>query len=267
MKEQAIAIAKRETNSRVAKNKIREYLQHVILRQMFELRIFETIVFHGGTALRILHEFGRFSEDLDFHLAKPETNFDFQPNLKKIKHRLHLAGYDISFKKKLEKTVQTVFVKFNGLAYESGISPNQNEILMVKLKIDTNPPDGFETDATLINKYFQLMVKHHDLSSFLAGKLIAIFQRSYIKGRDFYDLQFLLSRWQDLTPNFQYLNNGLRQGNYSDTEITEKNWKQKTIERTLSVDWKIVVQDIEPFIENQSDMPLISQDLFLNLLR
>ncbi len=77
MKEQALSIAAEEKDPRLSLNKLREYLHHVILRELFEQNALDELVFHGGTALRILYDLRRFSEDLDFHL-KEKSLFDLK---------------------------------------------------------------------------------------------------------------------------------------------------------------------------------------------
>ena len=48
------------------RNMLREYLQFKILEIIFNSRLAPKLSFIGGTALRIVHENTRFSEDLDF---------------------------------------------------------------------------------------------------------------------------------------------------------------------------------------------------------
>lgn len=49
-------------------NFLREYLQMFILKIIDEKGYFKNLSFVGGTALRILHQLNRFSEDLNFCL-------------------------------------------------------------------------------------------------------------------------------------------------------------------------------------------------------
>ena len=46
----------------------REYFQHVFLEQLYRMPKAESLLFKGGTALRIVYGSPRFSEDLDFSL-------------------------------------------------------------------------------------------------------------------------------------------------------------------------------------------------------
>ncbi len=49
-------------------NIVREYFQHIFLWELYKLPEAEKLLFKGGTALRIVYDSPRFSEDLDFSL-------------------------------------------------------------------------------------------------------------------------------------------------------------------------------------------------------
>ena len=55
---------------------LREIMQEIALLGLWRSKFFEKAAFYGGTALRILYGMERFSEDLDFSLLKPMTDFD-----------------------------------------------------------------------------------------------------------------------------------------------------------------------------------------------
>lgn len=266
MKDRALSIAKQEKNTQLSINKLREYLQHLILRELFEQNILDNLVFHGGTALRILFDLRRFSEDLDFHLGD-NNSFNFHHCTKKLKQHLTLQGYQLSLKENFEGAVQSVFVKFESLLYEAGLSSQKEEKLRVKIEVDMNPPTGFMTNFSLVNTYFPFGLIHHNKESFLAGKLHAVIQRSFTKGRDYYDLWFYLSRWKGLNPNIKYLNNALKQTNYEGPSLEVHNWKEVTAEKIKDVDWDYVVSDLEPFLENQNDLRIFKKQTLLNLLK
>ena len=233
---------------------------------MFEQNVLSNIVFHGGTALRILFDLRRFSEDLDFHLGD-NNSFDFRRCTKKLKQHLTMQGYQLSIKESFEGAVQFVFVKFETLLYEAGLSSQEEEKLRVKIEVDMNPPNGFITDYSLVNTYVPFGFIHHNKESFLAGKLHAVIQRSFTKGRDYYDLWFYLSRWDGLNPNLRYLNNTLKQTDYEGPNLEEHNWKKVTAENIKNVDWDYVVSDLEPFLESQNDLRLFKKQTLLNLLK
>lgn len=266
MKERALSIVKQEKNPQLSLNKLREYLQHVILRELFEQGILDNIVFHGGTALRILFDLRRFSEDLDFHTFN-KNELDLEKIVKKIIDHLSQQGYRLSVTTNFKGNVQSAFIKFNDLLSEAGLSRQKGEKLRVKIEVDTNPPEGYNTKPSLINKYFPFGIIHHDRASFLSGKLHAVLQRSFTKGRDYYDLWFYLSRWGNLTPNLQYLNNALSQTKYKGPSIKKENWKKVTSSKIEEIDWDYVISDAEPFIENQNDLKIFSKKTMLELLQ
>ncbi|MEE9168051.1 MAG: nucleotidyl transferase AbiEii/AbiGii toxin family protein [Candidatus Neomarinimicrobiota bacterium] len=266
MKEQAITIARRGKNNLEARNLLREYLQHVILRQLFEKDLLRFLIFHGGTALRIFHDLHRFSEDLDFHLEWPGPDIDFRAKMQKIKSGLALGGYQISVKENYGKTVIPVSIRFHEVLQEAGIALQRRENLSIKVEIDTNPPQGFVTETAFINKYFPFAIKHHDLGSFLAGKLHAILHRRYTKGRDVYDLMFYLSRWPELEPNLEYLDNALVQTGYDGEKITGQDWREEVIRLLEKTDFDGVKKDVESFLESEADLALMTRENLRSLL-
>ena len=56
-------------------NALREILQELALLGLWRSKFFEHAAFYGGTALRILYGLDRYSEDLDFSLLEPNSEF------------------------------------------------------------------------------------------------------------------------------------------------------------------------------------------------
>ncbi|MBI4473639.1 MAG: nucleotidyl transferase AbiEii/AbiGii toxin family protein [Acidobacteria bacterium] len=115
-----------------------QYLQHVLLRQLFERDLLGNIVFHGGTALRIVHDLPRFSEDLDFHLTRPDPKYNLGAAMDDVGKDLERAGYQVSLSPHLQGAVQSCMLSFKRLLYECGLSPHERQKLKVKLEIDCN---------------------------------------------------------------------------------------------------------------------------------
>ncbi len=267
MKEKALQVASQQENAQQKINHLREYLQHLILREMFEIDWLSELVFHGGTALRILHDLQRFSEDMDFHLGHSVKNYSVNPKLERLKTRLELNGYKVQISPSSEGNVKNPIIKFaGGLLHEAGITPHENQKLNIKIEIDTNPPTGFTNEKTLVNDHFPLALNHHDKPSFIAGKCHAVLQREWAKGRDFFDLLFYLTRWKEVQPNFEYLNNALAQTNYDKSRITPENWKERILERVKEVSWSTVEEDVEPFLLKPSDQELFSKQFLIEEL-
>ena len=205
MKDFVIELTQKKTGFNVKLNTMREYLQAYILRVMYDEGLFRAASFLGGTALRFLYNIPRFSEDLDFS-ALDKGKIDFLKLIKKIKSELILAGYDISIAYNDKKTVKSAFIKFESLMYEAGISPLKSQKFSVKLEIDSNPPQGGVLKTYVSSKYFPIAFLSYDNESLFSGKLSALLDRKYTKGRDFFDLGWYLSKWPGLSPNIVFLN-------------------------------------------------------------
>ena len=130
------------------------------------------------------------------------------------------------------------------------LSHRKDQNLTIKLDVDTNPPKGGVVATTLVNKYFPITFTHYDLPSLFAGKLHAIFTRPYVKGRDYFDLVWLLSRHKDLQPNLNLLNNALKQTGNT-LKVTSDDWRMKVMERVASINWQAVVDDVKRFTEDE----------------
>ena len=266
MKSEAIRIATEAKSPTIAYLQLREYLQHVILRVLFEQKELPHFIFHGGTALRIIHGLNRFSEDLDFHLNVKDDQYTLTPVIDRLNKNLALQGYTVSHSTVKEKTVRSTFIKFEGLLFECGLSPNEGEKLSIKLEVDANPPRGWQVERKLINVYAPFSLVYHDVPSFLSGKFHAILQRPYTKGRDFYDIIFLLSRWEGLQPNIPYLQNALIQTNYRGAQISQDSWKAVMSDFARNLNWRHIQDDIQPFVSTAADSELLNLNILLDLL-
>ena len=267
MKDYCLELVSKQASANAKLNVMREYLQAWILRSMHEYGAFRSAAFLGGTALRFLYGLGRFSEDLDFSLTRQERGYPFGEMLARIKEDLLAAGYEVSVAYNDEKIVNHAFFRFGGLLYDAGISPLKSQKLSIKLEVDTNPPQGADLETHIVNKYFPFTFLTYDLESLFAGKLHAVLSREYVKGRDYFDLGWYLSKWKDLTPNLKLLANALRQTKFKGTLPAKNNWRQAVLKAVSRANWDIVKKDVENFLENQADLNVFTKEYILELLR
>ncbi len=230
-------------------NIAREYLQSYILLLLQKNNFFTIASFVGGTSLRFIYNLPRFSEDLDFSLKIKQKEFKFIPLIEYLKKELENAGYDISVSYKNNTNVYVVMFKFENILYDFGLSPNANQKLSIKMDIDTFPPVGFTESITLVSKYVPLTLAHYDMPSIFAGKMNAMFTRQFIKGRDYYDIFWMLSFYKGISPNIDFLNNSLKQFKL-DLEINIDNWKDKLLEIIEGTNMDYVIKDVSVFIED-----------------
>jgi predicted nucleotidyltransferase component of viral defense system len=213
---------------------LKEIVQEITLAALDRSGFFTLAAFYGGTALRVFHGLDRFSEDLDFSLAKPDPDFDLGAYFKAIRDELGSFGFDMTVEQK-QKTaataIQSAFIKGGTLIHLiriGSLTPPvpgvpENEQLKIKIEIDRDPPAGasFETKYRLTPVPYA--VRLYDGPSLFAGKLHAILCRNWktrAKGRDFYDYLWYLSN--DIPVNALHLASRMRQSGHRDatTAIT-----------------------------------------------
>jgi len=121
--------------------------------------------------------------------------------------------------------------------------------------------------TSVVRRHVALRLQHHDPASLLAGKLHAILQRPYPKGRDVYDLLWYLSDPQWPPPNLTLLHNALRQTGWEGIRLTEENWREVVAGRLESLEWNQVVTDVGPFLEPGAERSLLTRENLMRLLR
>jgi predicted nucleotidyltransferase component of viral defense system len=258
MKEYLADLVRQAPTAVQGRNLAREYLQARILAVLQRAGAMIPLAFHGGTALRFLYAHGRYFEDLDFALEGERQRYDFRGYLKSIQAEFLPEGYKVELKVSDQKAVHSAFIRFPDLLYELGLSQQRNESLAVKLEVDTNPPSGATLTTTIVRRFVIIQIQHHDKASLLAGKLHAILQRSYIKGRDIYDLLWYLSDPTWPMPNLVLLNNALAQTGWQGENLTANNWREAVRRRLQEVNWEGVRADVRSFVEPGFDLGLLT---------
>ena len=248
------------------RNRVREYLQARILKSLQRSGAMVPLAFHGGTALRFLYAIPRYSEDLDFALENPDASYDFRAYLHTIQGEFAKEGYEVAIRLNDKKAVNAAFVRFDHLLYELGLSSQRDEVLRVKVEVDTKPPVGAGLDTTIVRRHVTLRLQHHDRPSLLAGKLHAFFQRRYVKGRDLYDLLWYLSDPDWPNPNLTLLQNALRQTGWDGPLPNENNWRDILCKGLGKIDWKRAVADVRPFLERTNEVDLLTRETFEKLM-
>lgn len=250
----------------IQRSLVREYLQMRILQSLQRAGAMIPLAFHGGTALRILYQLPRYSEDLDFALERQQAQYNFREYLETIQRDLTADTYSVEIRLNENKVVHSAFVRFRGLLYQLGITPHHDEVMAIKLEVDTNPPAHATVETTFVQNHVDVHLQHHDQASMFAGKLHAILQRVYVKGRDWYDLYWYLHQPQWAAPNLAMLNQALTQSGWTKGIVTTTNWQQFVQERLETLDWQRVVADVQPFVINQQELSDFKQETVQQLL-
>jgi len=220
------------------RNILREYLQHKILEIIFNSKLANKFSFLGGTALRIIHKNSRFSEDLDFDNFGISKN-EFENLSNEIEKGLNHQGFNIE-KRNVFKGAFHCHIKFKRLLFKYNISNLESEKILIQ--IDTEPQNfTYKPDRIILNEFdvfTQIFVTPADI--LLSQKIFAVLNRKRPKGRDFFDVIFLL---QSTRPNYNYLNQMININNGIDL-------KNKLISFSEKLDLKSIIKDVEPFLFN-----------------
>lgn len=267
MKSDLKMLLKTAKDSQQALNWMREYLQARVLAALQDQGAMIPLAFQGETALRFLYQLPRYSEDLDFSLERQDKNYDFQNYLESISSQLKLEGYPVRVKLNDIKTLQHAFIGFPGLLFDFGLSPHDDQNFTVKLEVDTHPPLGAALTISFI-RYRELFlnIQHHDKASLFAGKVHAVLQRRYLKGRDIFDLVWYLSDRSWPLPNFKMLNNALEQSGWVGPQLSESNWKIELYTHLSKSDIKSANEDVRTFLTRPADQAYLKWDTIKGLL-
>lgn len=253
-----------ETSLEKKLNVLRESLQLLTLKIIYDKGYFSRLAFVGGTALRVLHDTRRFSEDLNFSVIAKD-GYDFSLILRAIENEFRLNGLNIEMKNKASKTVQNSLMKFPGLLKELGISDLAAQKLSIKIEVDSMPPDGWQIVSSLVNKIYILNITHYDLPSLYSTKLHACFFRRYTKGRNFYDFVWYLGK--KVKPNYKLLNNAIIQMHGKNPILDEENIGDFLMKKVASVDFNAVKRDVERFLEDKSELALLNRETISNAIK
>ena len=256
-------LAQRVSGARTAvhgRNLVREYLQARILGSLQRAGAMIPLAFQGGTSLRFLYSIPRYSEDLDFALERPEAAYDLRAFLRIIRTELAAEGYAVELRVNDSRVVHSALVRFAGLLNELGLSPHPEEVFSIRIEVDTRPPSGAGLATTLIRRHVTLRLQHHDRASLLAGKLHAVLQRPWPKGRDFYDLLWYLSDPDWPAPNLVLLDNALQQSGWKEDRPAQRTWRRIVRHRLRTVDWDRLKADVGPFLEPGAGTDLMTRE-------
>ena len=257
-------------------NALREIFQELALLGLWRAKFFEKAAFYGGTALRILHGTDRFSEDMDFSLLHPDAGFDFSPYCAFLEKELLAWGFPVQVQvkqKTADSAVESAFLKADTMeqflqveAPERVVAGlHRDQILRIKVEVDTNPPGGFQTESRYLLQPIPFAVRAYNLPSLFAGKMHALLFRQWgrrVKGRDWYDLVWYVAK--GISVDLNHLEERMRQtSHWSDDEVlSDEALKNLLAARIATLDVDAAKKDIEPFLKRPDAVSVWSQDFF-----
>ena len=166
-------------------------------------------MFGGGTALKMIGNTARLSEDLDMdYMSKEFDSENFVNDLLAYFNGLGIRNITTTLKQN-DKIITIKFPILEELGLIKNIK-NESNLLYLKIDLEKNRYSEFTTKATPITKdNMFFVVKNYDLETLFANKIGAIlgrkdkvYQDKYdFKGRDFFDLIWFLQN--GIKPNLK----------------------------------------------------------------
>lgn len=164
-------------------NTAREYLQHLFLSYFYQLPQSNGIYFKGGTALRIIYQSARFSEDLDFSTNQKDVP-GIEDCLLEVLEKIGKENIQATLKE-AKSTTGGYLSNIEFVIFDTTI-PVQIEISFREKK---DKGEVVTITSDFIPSYTVMSLSQEQL---IGGKMQALLDRK--KPRDFYDLYFILRK-------------------------------------------------------------------------
>ena len=187
--------------SRFDRYMLKEYLQLLILDHLVTTSYFGKLTFIGGTNLRLVQGIDRFSEDLDFD-CKDLSEADFMAMTDSVVQYLRLNNVEVETRDNQNPHL-TAFRRnlyFPQMLFNLGLTGHRDERMLVKIEAQDQGVLYQPVVANINRMGFFFGVQVPPVDVLCAMKFAAILARQ--KGRDFYDVIFLLSKTK---PNMDFL--------------------------------------------------------------
>jgi predicted nucleotidyltransferase component of viral defense system len=243
-------------NSNFDKHILKEYLQLMILDFLSSTPYIRKVAFIGGTNLRLVKGIDRFSEDLDFD-CKDLMEDEFIEMTNEVIQFLERSGLIVEARDKVNPNLKAFRrnIHFPELLFDLGLSGHKEERFLIKVE---SQDQGIYYKPIITNIkgcgfFFPFPVPSDGV--LCSMKIAATLARS--KGRDFYDLMFLLALTK---PDYDFLSKRCGVNNLDD-------FKQATAELLKTVDLKKKQKDFEHLLFNkQNSEKILRFEDFISLL-
>lgn len=163
-------------------NVVREYIQHLSLAFLYQQKEAENLLFKGGTALKMIYQSPRFSEDLDFSLK----NFSNKKRIESlfIESLTKISQENIKVELREAKFTSGGYLGIIFYSFYDFKGEIFFEVSLRKKKLE-------KEITTIISNYLSpYIIVHLSPKEIVQEKILALLERG--KPRDYYDLYFIL---------------------------------------------------------------------------
>ena len=143
--------------------------------------------------------------------------------------------------------------------------------MRIKLEIDVSPPAYSGEQLSYRDFPLDYQLRHQDLESNFALKIHALLCRGFLKGRDWYDFSWYVSK--GVYPNLPHLKAAIHQfgpwAGADDIQV-DSTWLFEKLSEVISrVDWSLAAEDVQRFLRppQAKSLSLWSEAFFSSKLK
>ncbi|MBU1487055.1 nucleotidyl transferase AbiEii/AbiGii toxin family protein [bacterium] len=171
---------------------MREYLQTLILKQLYRTTSGKKLYFTGGTYLRLVHNTKRFSEDLDFN-TNAITQGEFEDLLRHVRDELKRIGIESQVKFTHWENMYVSKLIFPEIEKAYNVVSRDSKKEGIMIKVETNRPGWrIKTETQVISGFGEFFPCICTSGGVLFADKIDAFTKKG-RGRHLYDIIFMLS--------------------------------------------------------------------------
>lgn len=233
---------------------VKEYLQCLTLSLIYKGSYSSKLVFIGGTKLRLLDRFQRFSEDLDFDIHGQYGDANHQELCESLVHGFQKMNIKAELDRDKKIRIQggySRYINFPGILERIGFEDVPNRKFFIKLGTEKHRfgSYSYKPKTHILNRFdvfSPILCAPNEL--ILATKLCAILERA--KGRDFYDIVELVKICK---PDVDYIKNRIQYGKQKQAYTGPETYITLAREALKAVDWENKTREIEKFLFNPAE--------------
>ncbi|MBT3209197.1 MAG: nucleotidyl transferase AbiEii/AbiGii toxin family protein [Bacteroidetes bacterium] len=237
-----------QNNSVFHKYMLKEYIQLLILDYLSASSYIKKLTFIGGTNLRLVKRIDRFSEDIDFD-CKDLSKEEFIQMTDDVLSFLDQNGFRVESKDRKNEKLKAFRrnIYFPEFLFDLGLSAYSAERFLIKIESQDQLVNYKPIIANIkgCGFFFPFPVPPDEI--LCSMKISALLSRN--KGRDFYDVMFLLAL---SNPDYNFLSK--KSGVKNLLEL-----KQSVEKMLYSINLKMKMKDFEHLLFSNNKSNLISR--------
>ena len=187
---------------------LREYLQVLILKELYKTTLGKKLYFTGGTYLRLVHNLKRFSEDLDFN-TNTLTKREFEGLNNKIVKELERIGIESKVTYTHWQNIYVAELSFPKIEKNYSVVSKYSKKRGIVIKLEANKlKSRIENKTEVISGFAQTYpCVCTDKGILFADKIDALIKKN--RGRHIYDIIFMISNKYSIDEKY-LLNLGIK---------------------------------------------------------